>query len=798
MADINFNVVTTGLEKTANKSTDIVTDQASNTKYPSVKSVYDWAIGVFQSILSAVNFGSFLNGLSSKSSLVSADKISIVDSAGNEAKTISYSDFKDSIVGGTQSKNFVYAGPIIGANAAPTFRGLTNFDFPLENKVKVPLAGMVNAYGDSFTFGAGAAGSNYVSKLGAANNVVINNYGFGGIGAWYSCRMLFDNSLAYLGTSVWLSGLNDLRRGGSAPATILKIKGCLRSAIAMHFMDVVAYSPASTVTNTGSWSNITGMGGAPEMLSSGSARQSSTVGNTLTFTSIPSTTIVVGTFNTDGTTYDYGRFTVTIDGTLMTTFNPNGRADLLLDNFSYDNGRTQEALVFSGLNFTSHTVVVTLLDAKTTVVDYFGCLLDAGRASSMLVGSIPHLTSTGYAISPSNGSDAVFDAADVAIQEVIGEFPNMPVVYCPMNNYYFPYIHTQADNIHPNHEGYTAIANAFQAAIRPAGYKTIKLPSLGGPTYSSMRVYTNGNNARITANRDEGGVSDVTDAAQLQVNMTTTSGASTFSVSTSNVNNTAPTTSFLVTQTGDVEIPRSATTVKLGPSATNSAYYGVNGDIAIMAINRNMVGAAANASKSNASIFLRGVANAGTIEFYTSTLNNGSTSMAANFNANGRLFIGGNTSASGLLHLGAGTASPNTAPLKINAGIVNITAENGAIETDANNDLFQTNLSTVRGKVDVVRPLSSAAGTLTLSYQYTLYSFTGTTTTWTLPALAPGGNIVPVGHIFRIKNKGSGAITLNTSAAGNDIYDTAAVNTLSISSGESLMLIHDGTHFSKH
>jgi len=35
-------------ENVANKSTSIVTDQASNTKYPSVKSVYDWAIGIFQ------------------------------------------------------------------------------------------------------------------------------------------------------------------------------------------------------------------------------------------------------------------------------------------------------------------------------------------------------------------------------------------------------------------------------------------------------------------------------------------------------------------------------------------------------------------------------------------------------------------------------------------------------------------------------------------------------------------------------------------------------------------------------
>jgi hypothetical protein len=37
-------------EDVANKSTSVTTDQASNTKYPSVKAVYDWAVGLFATI----------------------------------------------------------------------------------------------------------------------------------------------------------------------------------------------------------------------------------------------------------------------------------------------------------------------------------------------------------------------------------------------------------------------------------------------------------------------------------------------------------------------------------------------------------------------------------------------------------------------------------------------------------------------------------------------------------------------------------------------------------------------------
>jgi len=44
-ADVQFEGI--NLEKVSNKSTSIVTDQASNIKYPSVKSVYDWAVSVF-------------------------------------------------------------------------------------------------------------------------------------------------------------------------------------------------------------------------------------------------------------------------------------------------------------------------------------------------------------------------------------------------------------------------------------------------------------------------------------------------------------------------------------------------------------------------------------------------------------------------------------------------------------------------------------------------------------------------------------------------------------------------------
>jgi hypothetical protein len=47
MADFPVNINATSKENVSNKSTSVNTDQASNTKYPSVKAVFDWATALF-------------------------------------------------------------------------------------------------------------------------------------------------------------------------------------------------------------------------------------------------------------------------------------------------------------------------------------------------------------------------------------------------------------------------------------------------------------------------------------------------------------------------------------------------------------------------------------------------------------------------------------------------------------------------------------------------------------------------------------------------------------------------------
>lgn len=102
-----------------------------------------------------------------------------------------------------------------------------------------------------------------------------------------------------------------------------------------------------------------------------------------------------------------------------------------------------------------------------------------------------------------------------------------------------------------------------------------------------------------------------------------------------------------------------------------------------------------------------------------------------------------------------------------------------------------TNVPTKNAVYDLgTNSIRSAAGTLGLSYGAD-YTFTGTTTTWTLPAL--NANSKGRWYMITIKNAGSGAITLNSNAGGNDIYSTALTNTFTINAGESYIIMPDGT-----
>ena len=86
---------------------------------------------------------------------------------------------------------------------------------------------------------------------------------------------------------------------------------------------------------------------------------------------------------------------------------------------------------------------------------------------------------------------------------------------------------------------------------------------------------------------------------------------------------------------------------------------------------------------------------------------------------------------------------------------------------------------------------TSSASTLTLKFAND-YVFSGTTATYTLPPI--NSSILGRQNGIKIKNRGSGSITLN-SASGSTIYSTSAVTTITIAAGAACELMPDGTYF---
>lgn len=84
----------------------------------------------------------------------------------------------------------------------------------------------------------------------------------------------------------------------------------------------------------------------------------------------------------------------------------------------------------------------------------------------------------------------------------------------------------------------------------------------------------------------------------------------------------------------------------------------------------------------------------------------------------------------------------------------------------------------------------AASGSIALG-DTTVYTANGTTATWTLPAVAGYE-----GKFYVLVNKGSGNLTINSNAGGNDIYDNGAVtNSMVMLPGEAATIANDGLNW---
>lgn len=139
------------------------------------------------------------------------------------------------------------------------------------------------------------------------------------------------------------------------------------------------------------------------------------------------------------------------------------------------------------------------------------------------------------------------------------------------------------------------------------------------------------------------------------------------------------------------------------------------------------------------------------------------------------------------IHTAAQTTAAGTSQWKMGTGTDFMTSsEDGAWEYIGIVPMFSNSLG--RGYV-VPSLVRASSGTESFGMGVSDWVFTGTTATWSLPALSGTS-----GQVFYVKNRGSGNLTIDiTGAPGSFIFKTIAVASFILVSGSSARILSDGT-----
>ena len=202
-------------ENSANKTDTMSGNTASSTKYLSAKGVYDWVISLgYQAALTAANFGSFINGLTSKTTPVNADEIGITDSAASYAgKKLTWANLKatlktyfDTIY--EPKIRILYANPVDSSTLTGTTAETLYYTIPIPTDITNCIV-RVTAIAECTTYSAGTpvirirAGDNATLGL---NTVIAQNAVGSGV------RIPLNRNFRLIGGAsgsiTWISGTN--------------------------------------------------------------------------------------------------------------------------------------------------------------------------------------------------------------------------------------------------------------------------------------------------------------------------------------------------------------------------------------------------------------------------------------------------------------------------------------------------------------------------------------------------------------------------------------------------------------
>jgi len=311
------------------------------------------------------------------------------------------------------------------------------------------------AYGDSLTTGSLAVGNNgYAQQLAPYIGGTSLNYALGSSRSSYSANKALQTLPEGYRRPVvsWMAGLNDIRQTGML--ALPKIEGNLRAFLAACFLRDAC--PASKMKRTGTWTALSAGAGGKASAIGGTGLYCTNTANKLEWT-FYGDNVVVGGILVNGGSGTYQDLEISIDGGAWTLFDIFVPPDA---EFRYD------AKIFTGLGLGIHTVAIRPVTANPyTVVDYVGTLTDPLTQSPVFVSEIPYLLN--WAQYNSVATQAICDAANQVINDVVAEFAGYEIEVVKVNDFYDPTVagNCASDGIHPTSQGHGHILDAFKDKI---------------------------------------------------------------------------------------------------------------------------------------------------------------------------------------------------------------------------------------------------------------------------------------------------------------------------------------------
>jgi len=330
---------------------------------------------------------------------------------------------------------------------------------------------VISAFGDSFTAGNGSNGYNsFANIVSARYGCTLSNFAVGGTGVSRAVTNAFTclaTGAAPTKNVILMAGFNDMSRY-VGQQTLDKIEHETTAFIANALLAFAIPASSSAVVNTGSWNSAT-PGAWKDKASaglSGTAMFHYGAGGAKSW-SFSGDTVVIGTWDTDGSVYQLSPIEVRIDGVLIDTYHPQGATDGNAGCAEFYPGEvfmglSHHALVYTELGAGPHTVEVRSTENGYIFIDYFGCLGAPGSAPLISIADAPKLNDAGYALLPLRSS-ALDDQASAVIASVVDRFAKWgyPVQLIKVNDFYDPSTGADSDHVHPSVIGHKQISRAY-------------------------------------------------------------------------------------------------------------------------------------------------------------------------------------------------------------------------------------------------------------------------------------------------------------------------------------------------